>query len=270
MPNSATMKVGAVALIDALGFKGIWRRHRPRDVLAKFHRLQDQAQRIHNARARRGEPFQVARHVQFLSDTIMIAASASLRRKWKSTHRATLVQYGRLSSLRDVCNTVSIIAGSAMAPPAPNLTFRGAIAFGKFHVDGPFLIGPAIDEAAEAHNLPEGAHIWLCPSALDVISKSAGHAFGKDPGRRFPMIRDFPVPMKGGRTYRVDTINPLQFFPCRADAEAAVRAAVATFAGSLDVLVKKQNTEALLAVALELLSFPRPPEEAEVISVERY
>jgi hypothetical protein len=40
------------------------------------------------------------------------------------------------------------------------------VAFGDFLIEEPFILGPAVDEAAEAERVPEGAFVWLCPSPL--------------------------------------------------------------------------------------------------------
>ena len=57
---------------------------------------------------------------------------------------------------------------------APALAYRGCIAFGEFDMEEGFVIGGAVDEAAEHMEKAEGAFIWCAPSALDWIEAALG------------------------------------------------------------------------------------------------
>jgi hypothetical protein len=54
----------------------------------------------------------------------------------------------------------------------PCLVLRGCISFGPHICDGNFIIGPAVDEAAEYMNIAEGAFVWLLPNAEAIFVKS--------------------------------------------------------------------------------------------------
>ena len=129
----------------------------------------------------------------------------------------------------------------------PPLVYRGAVSAGAFVIDAEFLLGPAVDEAASEEKRAEGALIWLTPSALS--------AFGKYPaqlGRREPRIEyNYRVPMKGGHTYRTHVVNPILSIP--EPREESIRSLLATFSRSqsVDVAIKRQNTEAFLLRALD-------------------
>src|ERR1700680_1703377 len=47
------------------------------------------------------------------------------------------------------------------------LPLRGCVSFGPHLCDGNVLIGPAVDQAAEYMNEPEGAFIWVLPGVAE-------------------------------------------------------------------------------------------------------
>src|ERR1700687_1740403 len=65
------MKTGAVALIDALGFRGIWERHVPDDVLAELNTMKDWLETRVKAQFC-SQPW-IQCEAAFLSDTIAIS-----------------------------------------------------------------------------------------------------------------------------------------------------------------------------------------------------
>jgi len=72
----------------------------------------------------------------------------------------------------------------------PRLVYRGAIAVGSFRLAGPFIVGPAVDEAAELMEVAEGAFVWLTPSAQ--------RAFDYGDFECWDLVPRHPVPVKGG------------------------------------------------------------------------
>lgn len=52
---------------------------------------------------------------------------------------------------------------------APALAYRGCVAVGKLEVDPPFMIDPAVDEAAAGEASAEAAIVWFSPSAEAAI-----------------------------------------------------------------------------------------------------
>jgi hypothetical protein len=72
--------------------------------------------------------------------------------------------------------SVTLIASSMIhfaLGGVPPFLFRGCLAAGLMNIDGDFLIGPAIDEAAELFEKAEGPFFWMAPSALRVNDKYA-------------------------------------------------------------------------------------------------
>jgi hypothetical protein len=113
--------------------------------------------------------------------------------------------------------------------------YRGVVTFGEAAIEENFVVGPAVDEAAEAMNAAQGALVWLTPSALGVFrpSEPAVH----------PLV-GYEVPLKGGDRLPSYCVNP---FEPTESAETIMRlrdAAAGSFTGtgSLDVAVKKNNT----------------------------
>lgn len=231
-----TMQLGAVAFLDVLGFKGIWRGANPAAVLEKLQALKE---RLEEARVRPDEPSDATGFrswVLFLSDTLVIASTANYFKPRPEDE---------MLPLWFVC----LGAADAVAPAAekdPTLVYRGSIAFGEFEIREQFLIGPAIDEAAEAEKLAEGALIWLCPSAIRMMEEiSPGNPLNRD----LRVVRDYLVPLKEGRCYRTHVVNPLLD---RADPDALAQRILDFFRSDrVDIAVKQQNTANFLRCACE-------------------
>ncbi|HEV2316928.1 MAG TPA: hypothetical protein VGV89_05070 [Thermoplasmata archaeon] len=83
------------------------------------------------------------------------------------------------------------------------LAFRGALSFGDFYREGNTIVGPAIDEAAEWHTLPDAACVIATPSAaalLDRLSRRRG-------GPAYVAFVQAPIPLKGGGTLSCWTLD---------------------------------------------------------------
>jgi hypothetical protein len=128
--------------------------------------------------------------VRCISDTIIVAVtirgSASPGYPDRLVHRAMLSAVLIASHLMD-----SALDGT------PSLLFRGCMAAGRMNVDGDFMIGPAVDEAAGFFEQSDGAFFWMAPSALHIVDEYAETFF--DRIEPIYMIR-YPVPMKNGPT----------------------------------------------------------------------
>jgi hypothetical protein len=154
------MQIGAVVLIDALGFKGIWRRESPSAVLRRLKSLRQAAL---NLQGRDGTGVLLndsgLRHrVRCMSDTIAITVVV----KGPNAPRRGL--YRAMLSATTLAGSIMRDALSAQPP----LLFRGCVAAGEFLAESDFLIGPAIDEAAEGFEKADGPFLWLSKSALEV------------------------------------------------------------------------------------------------------
>jgi hypothetical protein len=214
---------GAIALIDALGFRGIWARHDPSDVLTimKDMKAEIEAKIAFQFKTQPDFNCQIA----FLSDTIAVSMALG----HTGEHKQAL-------SVIYLCDVLSWILNWTLRSKVP-LAYRGAVAVGSYGLSSQFLIGPAVDEAAAAHEIAQGAFIWLTPNARELVAK-----FLRNQPANTHLVK-FNVPLKGGDTYETYTVSPLEQARGVADADILTRALLGTFSGSsVDVAVKRQNT----------------------------
>lgn len=181
--------IGAVVVLDALGFKRIWAREDPLRVLQRMKELRRKALRLqgHDRAGALLTDDGLRHRVRCMSDTFVITVIVKgPQPPRRALYRAML--------------SAGLIAGNIMVEAAegtPALLFRGCLAAGELKEDIDFLIGPAIDEAAERCEQADGAFLWLAPSALNVTEMYA-ETF---PERLEPTIMvPYAVPLNtGGR-----------------------------------------------------------------------
>jgi hypothetical protein len=223
------MRQCAVVLMDALGFKGIWKTHSAEHVLSSMKYLSAESRR--EAEATEGawenpdnliEWFKVA----VISDTVFMAMSG----------KAT----GRFSPTEVVHETIGLLSGFASLylqralGTTPAFLFRGAISFGEVAHEDNFFVGRAVDEAAEYMNLAQGAFLYLAPSALRALASD-----------REPPGYAFDVPLKAGGAFETRCIVPPD---CFGGSTAARASAMGNFerafgdTSQIDVQLKRQNT----------------------------
>ena len=249
------MKTGAVALFDALGFRGIWRKHDVDTVLKKLQKLREGAAHVIASFQQKVEPLYVGTNakptlgVTLLSDTVVISATVD----------------GASDDVINAWSSLLLASYSASAVMAlggkhqPSLAYRGCVAFGAFEMDQSFIVGPAVDEAAFGEGQAEAAIVWFSPSAEAVI-QSAISKVGSHAETATPWL-PWDVPIKGGGVYRTHAVTP--FFSVEIEGPdacqilspvdtAALRESIlSTFDESrLEVAIKKQHTQRFLDAAL--------------------
>lgn len=253
------MKLGAVAILDALGVKGIWKRESPEAILSKLRALRSvvvgDISKAQQAFPKMVGTESMTRHAAFLSDSLVIGVS---------------VQPGGIGflgpippvtggfpdlvrqdhSLRDLLFTLTRLLNVAVAEP-PRLAYRGTIACGAFEFDDVFVLGPAIDEAAELASRADGAFVWFAPSAMEVHRQFAQfHSYMPFFDTLAP---PYAVPMKGGEIIATRSLNPFAEHEPESR-EVLLDALLSTFASTSDaVRRKRENTESFLR---EFLHFP--------------
>lgn len=181
------LKLGAIVFLDALGFKGIWTRQNPISVLQQLKSLRRKGLSLRGQK-RHGVLLDdpgLLHHVRCVSDTIMVAVTLT-----RSNIRERYLYRAILSALLIASNIMDdAVHGS------PPLLFRGCLAAGFMKVEGDFVIGPAVDEAAELFELSEGAFLWMAPSAMKINDTYCETFVDRiEPAL---MIR-YPVPLKDG------------------------------------------------------------------------
>ena len=131
------MKKGVFALLDCLGFKGIWRRE-PEALIAKLKLISETAETAAKKRIV-PHPFPVggkdktAIQVKLLSDTIAISITGG-------------------PTTYDEVSAMMFVIGDLMdlyIKETPNLMLRGCITYGEHVTHKNFLVGPAVDATAE-------------------------------------------------------------------------------------------------------------------------
>lgn len=245
------MRTGAIALIDILGFKGIWKKHDADEVLGKLKRLR----RIGTQHEDEGREYLDEQHkagaakydlaTRFLSDTICVAC-------WFDD--------GEVRGRSAECSLIYIVAKMALnmiqeaALSDPVLALRGCISVGEFEIDENFLIGPAVDEAAECMNIAEGAFVWLTQSASDcaeeaarglrALEESVGHPL--DNSFDLSLFRSYEMPVKKSVERAVPVLNVLAGEPATTQKKIATRIISSFDSARPDVQTKKKNTKSFL------------------------
>ncbi len=181
------LKFGAIVFLDALGFKGIWSREDPIFVLQQLKSLRRKGLSL-RGRARHGVLLNDAgllHHIRCVSDTIMVAVTLT---------QSNFPERGLYRAMLSASLIASNLIDDAIHG-CPPLLFRGCLAAGLMRVDSHFVIGPAVDEAAELFELSEGPFFWMAPSAMK-INDTYCETF-LDRIEPTLMIR-YPVPLKDG------------------------------------------------------------------------
>ena len=160
---------GVVILMDAMGYKGIWRRApNPDVVMRKLRRLQDRMR--YRGRDQLGSgllgrlrylsvPRSVEPVLRGISDsTLLLVRLPRDRPEWQD-----LYLFIALSIAQQV-----YLDGARLEP---RWATRGAMAIGEFVADtkGPFIVGPAVDEAAAAMEASAGAFVMATESAIGPL-----------------------------------------------------------------------------------------------------
>lgn len=254
------MKNGAFAMIDCLGFKRIWKRTKPDVVIRKLLRLETsvKSQIISKMRDIRFMSDPII-SIRFLSDTVVVSVqNKDIVTKNKKDNAAELV---------GVCCLAIPLLLDMFLKDEPNLTLRGCITFGSHICDGNFIVGPAVDEAAEHMNAADGAFVWLLPEAAALNERFQANIirYGKsifklkkDIGIRtalekvlaFPdVLAGYDMPLKSGRSLTVSLINPIHGGSDTFEHVTSLYSK-AMASRQLDVMVKHQNTLKFLSFAL--------------------
>ena len=255
------MKFGTIALIDALGFKGIWseRRGGPAKAKAMLRAVQKALEterewaEAHWRQITKGERVpEFARSIEFtthfMSDTAAIAAAAELPAGWendKDPHSWTRTLSG--STMYMICRALPP-ALRAAALAETSVAYRGAIACGEMDLAKDFTVGPAVDDAATGMEAADGAFVWLMPSALAFCRRLQSWQWA----HVWERTVEFPVSLSG-RAFRTQVVNPFIFQdapPEPGTIDSLEAAILGSFrSDDLGVQIKRQNTARFLSRA---------------------
>lgn len=194
------MKEGAFALIDCLGFKGLWQKDHGA-LMTKIRSINSTVNTAMQAKLQAVgitiNPQEYQYEVKLLSDSVAI-----------SVHRAD--KASKFSELVVIGNIVRALT-QLYFEGEPHLLLRGCITYGKYTSDENFIVGPAVDATAEFMNCAEGAFIWYLPPAAKIINE-----FHEVPSRMQLIVKSidafFPqysIPIKGSHFLESRVINPI-------------------------------------------------------------
>ena len=201
--------VGVVAMIDALGWKGIWQHEDASKVLDKLEQLELRFQNdairyraiLDSHFGKYGKSGLIRPKVVFLSDTVIYTVKLDLSAIPVGKHEESI------GNIIDLSTTI-INGFTKFAAIGSPLIYRGAISYGEYLDRGNFIIGPAVDDAAEWMNKPDAAVVILTPNASamrnSVINK--GRLWCPVP-RNMPRFIKQMVPCKGNQVCDLDVVN---------------------------------------------------------------
>ena len=256
------MRDGVVVMLDALGFKGIWKpgpgeteEQRATQVLQRMKRLRQAVKRFKSPEAPEGV---VAIECECISDTIVVGV-------WPNMEKV-IAPVGMVVAL-----SITSLLCDRSAREAPPLAYRGAVAVGGFDMEDGFFLGPAVDEAAGHMEQAEGAFVWLGPSALSFVQQIK-QVVGV-------MAPAYAVPLKGGASFDTFAVTPWMSQDLGDQAKIAQTLLDTFDRPELSVQIKRQNTAKFLNMALAKshacmsrphvpgeLKRPTPPENVPVVA----
>lgn len=240
---SKAIREGAFAFVDCLGWKGIWNCKAAESTIALIHKIEeipnDVGTWLEDMRLKEQNEFRpIETKILLISDTVAVSIRQKDSQPSDSLDQAYLVTAAALSVNR---------IQKLFLTDKPPIAMRGCIAFGEHAVINNFIIGRAVDEAADCYEAAEGALVWLLPSAHNPVASVADTFSNYGEGLFIP----YDVPLKGGHRLRSLVLNPL--YPESADQRQSIinryNEAMMSRADRLDVWLKVQHTFEFLAAA---------------------
>lgn len=195
VPYLGGMNNGLICILDALGTKGIWNREDAERYLQSL-------KAVHSNLIAFKEYADSKKmlHAKFeyltISDTLIIV--------WKFTEKIQID-----SPYRMIPIFARMIDGIFKLCFAEKLFMRGAISYGQFIKDGSILVGPAVDDAATFHELPNMIGAILTPNTTllaDVGLEDLAKApiDGYDHSQH---LIKYNTPIKGGQEIMLYQVN---------------------------------------------------------------
>jgi hypothetical protein len=278
------MREGAFALIDCLGFKGIWKRtdqtlsleEHQTLLLEKLRRILD---KIH-LQLIAGVPYPLLRRdviltASLLSDSVAISLRYEDDAGKDDANKQKAKKIGRE---REKSYLVWLICASTVRvldlylKGEPSLVLRGCITYGGYEHNttetGSFIVGPAVDDAAEKVEISQGAFVWLHPEAAElyryavkvqrktirILYKRNDKPELLDGSKKSIcepiMVDPYDMPLKEGGRLRCPVLNPLAFHNTKKKRREVFRKYEdAMSSNQLDIMLKRQYTMEFLRAA---------------------
>jgi hypothetical protein len=241
------MKEGAFALIDCLGFKGIWARSEGK-ILEKISSI-NQVVRDSMPEFLKQTKVEIDLGlydygIKLLSDSVAINVHKKLD--------ANIIEHSELVVIAGLVKAVAHLYLSG----EPHLVLRGCVAYGRYAINENFIVGPAVDAAAEYMDSAEGAFVWYLPPASRMLEEYC------DLENRPSIIKSvfasyFPiyeVPIKGKHFICTRVISPLYMENANKTEAVIKEYNEAMQANKMDVWLKRQYTLSFLNYCKEMNS----------------
>ncbi len=166
------MKTGVIAILDALGVKGIWAREDPKTVVARWNYIIDNFKGFKQLNNEDRKSVGISKVVSF-SDTVIITYVGD--------------EGDELQLLNDMGLHLSLPFCDALLE---GVFFRGVISKGKFEQTSRMIIGPAIDEAMSWFERHDWMGVSLAPSASFMLDEYVNE------GNKMKWFTSYDVPLK--------------------------------------------------------------------------
>jgi hypothetical protein len=271
------MREGAFALIDCLGFKGIWKRP---DSALLLDKLENIVEKIQPQFLMKGIPYDLLQR-RFIIKPSLLSDSVAISLQYKDDAYKKEVtgdkkREKRKDKKREKSYLVWLICASTIKildlylEGKPSMLLRGCITYGPLAHKENFIVGQAVDDAAENMEICQGAFVWLTPEvaslyryAVEIQQETIRLLYAKKRRSKLlegskqslaePLIVDsYDMPLKGGGRLRCPIINPLAFHKTKEDRQAVIRSyEKALLDNHLDVMLKQQYTMEFLREANE-------------------
>jgi len=193
---------GAFALMDCLGFKGMWRNDREQ-LIAKLKLINEN---LENPDTYSLIVKDLPNHnvqVKLLSDTIAIGVSNKEVGANKVNDLITIA--GIVMRIMDIFLGVE-----------PHILLRGCITYGEYLTERNFLVGPAVDKTAEFMESAEGSFVWFLPEATSIIDEFCENKTTSENAVNETILRAlnafmprYEVPIKNGHFLRTRLVSPI-------------------------------------------------------------
>lgn len=267
LKQNMKMRNGAFALIDCLGFKGSWGRmpnKNPKPIIDKFSRIRseiDKAQLENQIPGFEKGFDNVEWKIILLSDSIALSVFVDDDKLKSHSLWILMKMISRIMAMYCI--------------DFPQFVVRGCISYGEHLCWDNFLVGPAVDEAANHYELADGAFVWLLPSAEELLPSISEIAFAEAEksiangesyqnltsisqleefwpifGPSALLVDSYPMPIKQQGNLKSKLINPFWGVKGQENVDQMIRDySVAMKGDKLDIRIKKQNTLEFIARA---------------------
>ncbi len=196
MTDEIEMSYGFICMVDALGTKGIWAQVKPSDYSKKLNEL-------YKYFKRRIEEDNKENIIHFdiktFSDTFFITAKFNNRELTKDN------EYNNKAFVLYLSKLLSDFFIQALSF---GIFYRGSISQGYFYEDEYFIIGPAVDDAAEFFESGNWIGIIATPSTSLLIDSII--AIVPDLKFKHGFIK-YSVPLSNGKLLETNVVNWPQY-----------------------------------------------------------